>query len=185
MTDHRRFFGCGPSVVCLSLCYEHPNIPLAIILSILMWPCSTRATTRFTSFYPELFPTRARVSGMAIAQNRNHADGADAGVFLHRRSSGFNERALDHRFDGVSRDHHLSHRRMDHETFGVHLNDLDKPGAQPVDKAEYDRLRRASLAVASVADSPDVGRRRPSLSRAATPRARCDGMNGRHGLDGK
>jgi hypothetical protein len=31
----------------------------------------------------------------------------------------------------------------------VHLNDLDEPGAQPVDKAEYDRLRRASLLAAA------------------------------------
>ena len=34
------------------------------------------------------------------------------------------------------------------ETYRVHLNDLGEPGAPAVDKAEYDRLRRQSLATA-------------------------------------
>ena len=34
------------------------------------------------------------------------------------------------------------------ETFRVHLNDLGEPGAPAVEKAEYDRLRRQSLAAA-------------------------------------
>jgi len=46
------------------------NVPAAFALSILMWGVVYQGYNAvFPSFYPELFPTRARVSGMAIAQN--------------------------------------------------------------------------------------------------------------------
>ena len=46
------------------------NVPLAFVLSILMWGVVYQGYNAiFPSFYPELFPTRSRVSGMAIAQN--------------------------------------------------------------------------------------------------------------------
>ena len=46
------------------------NVPLAFVLSILMWGVVYQGYNAvFPSFYPELFPTRARVSGMAVAQN--------------------------------------------------------------------------------------------------------------------
>ena len=46
------------------------NVPAAFVLSILMWGVVYQGYNAvFPSFYPELFPTRARVSGMAIAQN--------------------------------------------------------------------------------------------------------------------
>src|SRR5580704_9066849 len=46
------------------------NVPLAFVISILMWGVVYQGYNAvFPSFYPELFPTRARVSGMAIAQN--------------------------------------------------------------------------------------------------------------------
>ena len=32
------------------------------------------------------------------------------------------------------------------ETYRVHLNDLGEPGAPPVDRSEYDRLRRQRIA---------------------------------------
>ena len=35
------------------------------------------------------------------------------------------------------------------ETYRVHLNDLGDPSAPAVDKAEYDRLRQQSVAVAT------------------------------------
>ena len=45
-------------------------MPAAFALSILMWGIVYQGYNAvFPSFYPELFPTRARVSGMAIAQN--------------------------------------------------------------------------------------------------------------------
>ena len=46
------------------------NVPLAFVFSILMWGIVYQGYNAvYPSFYPELFPTRARVSGMAIAQN--------------------------------------------------------------------------------------------------------------------
>jgi len=46
------------------------NVPLAIVLSLLMWGAVYQGYNAiFPSYYPELFPTRARVSGMAISQN--------------------------------------------------------------------------------------------------------------------
>jgi MFS family permease len=46
------------------------SVPLAILFSLLMWGVVYQGYNAvFPSFYPELFPTRARVSAMAIAQN--------------------------------------------------------------------------------------------------------------------
>ena len=45
------------------------NVPLAIFLSLLMWGVVYQGYNAvFPSFYPELFPTRTRVTAMAIAQ---------------------------------------------------------------------------------------------------------------------
>jgi hypothetical protein len=41
------------------------NVPLAFVLSIMIQGYNAV----YPSFYPELFPTRARVSGMAISKN--------------------------------------------------------------------------------------------------------------------
>jgi MFS family permease len=46
------------------------SVPLAIGLSLLMWGVLYQGYNAvFPSFYPELFPTRTRVSAMAISQN--------------------------------------------------------------------------------------------------------------------
>jgi MFS family permease len=46
------------------------DVTLAIIMSLLMWGVVYQGYNAvFPSFYPELFPTRTRVSAMAIAQN--------------------------------------------------------------------------------------------------------------------
>src|SRR3954467_9162110 len=46
------------------------NVPLAIVMSLLMWGVVYQGYNAvFSAFYPELFPTRTRVSGMAISQN--------------------------------------------------------------------------------------------------------------------
>jgi MFS family permease len=46
------------------------SVPLAIVFSLLMWGAVYQGYNAiFPSFYPETFPTRARVSGMAISQN--------------------------------------------------------------------------------------------------------------------
>jgi MFS family permease len=46
------------------------NIPLAIVMSLLMWGIVYQGYNAiFPSFYPELFPTSSRVSAMAFSQN--------------------------------------------------------------------------------------------------------------------
>src|SRR5512132_4383295 len=46
------------------------NVPLAIVVSLLMWGLVYQGyNATFPSFYPELFPTRTRVTSMAISQN--------------------------------------------------------------------------------------------------------------------
>src|SRR4029453_9001905 len=46
------------------------SVPLAIIMSLLMWGIIYQGYNAiFPAFYPELFPTRPRVSAMAISQN--------------------------------------------------------------------------------------------------------------------
>lgn len=46
------------------------NVPLAIVMSLLMWGLVYQGYNAiFPSFYPEMFPTRTRVSAMAISQN--------------------------------------------------------------------------------------------------------------------
>src|ERR1700678_1769022 len=58
----------------LAFAYLHAisihSVPLAFLFSVLMWGIVYQGYNAvFPSFYPALFPTRARVSGMAIAQN--------------------------------------------------------------------------------------------------------------------
>jgi len=46
------------------------NVPLTVALSRLMWGAVYQGYNAvFPSFYPELFPTRIRVTAMTIAQN--------------------------------------------------------------------------------------------------------------------
>jgi MFS family permease len=124
------------------------SVPLAVVLSILMWGVVYQGYNAvFPSFYPELFPTRARVSGMAIAQNigtmltallpalfATVAPPGSSDVPWIVGSLAFGVTAIAAIAAWTAR-----------ETYRVHLNDLGESDAPPVDKAEYDRLRRASL----------------------------------------
>src|SRR4030095_8005926 len=65
----------------LSFCYLYSisihNVPMAIVMSLLMWGVVYQGYNAvFPSFYPEMFPTRTRVSGMAISQNLGTAASA-------------------------------------------------------------------------------------------------------------
>jgi MFS family permease len=125
------------------------SIPLAFILSILMWGVVYQGYNAiFPSFYPELFPTRARVSGMAIAQNigtmltallpalfATVAPPGSANVPLTVGALAFGVTAIASIACWSAR-----------ETYRIHLNDLGEPGAPSVDKIEYDRLRQQSIA---------------------------------------
>lgn len=127
------------------------NVPLAFVFSILMWGIVYQGYNAvFPSFYPELFPTRARVSGMAIAQNigtmltallpalfATIAPPGSTNVPLTIGACAFGITIISAIAAWSAR-----------ETSRIHLNDLGKPGAPPVEKAEYDRLRQRSLAAA-------------------------------------
>jgi MFS family permease len=128
------------------------NVPLAILLSILMWGIVYQGYNAiFPSFYPELFPTRARVSGMAIAQNIGtmltallpalFATVAPPGSTNVPATIG----ALAFAITAISAIAAWSAR----ETYRIRLDDLGKPHAIPVDEAEYNRVRQQNLAGAT------------------------------------
>src|SRR5580658_11044434 len=128
------------------------NVPLAVVFSILTWGVVYQGYNAvYPSFYPELFPTRARVSGMAIAQNIGTMLTALMPAFFATVAPPGSTNVpwvIGSLAFGVTIISSIA-AWTTRETFRVHLNDLDEPGAQPVDKAEYDRLRRASLLAAA------------------------------------
>jgi MFS family permease len=125
------------------------NVPLAFVLSILMWGVVYQGYNAvYPSFYPELFPTRARVSGMAISQNIGTmltallpavfaaaAPPGSANVPMTVGALAFAVTVIASIACWTAR-----------ETYRIHLNDLGEPGAPPVDRSEYDRLRQQSIA---------------------------------------
>ena len=128
------------------------NVPLAFVMSILMWGIVYQGYNAvFPSFYPELFPTRARVSGMAIAQNiGTMLTALLPALFASVAPPGSTECSDDHRRARLRRHDHLALAAWSaRETYRVHLNDLGEPGASAVEKAEYDRLRQQSVASAA------------------------------------
>jgi MFS family permease len=125
------------------------NVPLAFVISILMWGVVYQGYNAvFPSFYPELFPTRARVSGMAISQNIGTmftallpavfaaaAPPGSANVPMTVGALAFGVTVIAAIACWTAR-----------ETYRIHLNDLGEPRAPPVDRSEYDRLRQQSIA---------------------------------------
>ncbi len=130
------------------------NVPLAITMSLLMWGVVYQGYNAvFPSFYPELFPTRTRVTAMAIAQNVGTAITALLPAFFATiappGSVGIPMKigAWTLGITMIAAIAAWSAR----ETYRVHLNDLGKADAEPVPKPEYDRLREASVADARLA----------------------------------
>ena len=120
------------------------NVPLAIIMSLLMWGVVYQGYNAiFPSFYPELFPTRTRVSAMAIAQN--------LGTFL----SAMMPALFAYVAPPVSDNIPITIGTLTlavtvisaiaaftaRETYRLHLNDLGDPNAIPVPQAEYKSAR--------------------------------------------
>ena len=125
------------------------NVPLAIAMSLLMWGVIYQGYNAvFPSFYPESFPTRTRVSGMAISQNIGTAITALLpALFVAVAPPGSTDiplkiGALTFGISCIVAIAAWSAR----ETYRTHLNDLGKPNAAPVPKEEYDRLREQSVA---------------------------------------
>src|SRR5207302_7092038 len=125
------------------------SVPLAIFMSLLMWGVVYQGYNAiFPSFYPELFPTRTRVSAMAISQNvgttitallpalfATVAPPGSTGIPLTIGALAF----------GVTIIAALAAMSA-RETYRIHLNDLGNLSATPVDKAEYERLRAQAAA---------------------------------------
>jgi len=130
------------------------SVPLAIALSLLMWGVVYQGYNAiFPSFYPELFQTRSRVSAMAIAQNVGTTITALLPAFFAAVAPPGSTNipltigAITFAVTIIAAIAAWSAR----ETYRVHLNDLGHPGAVPVPKPEYDRLRAQTLADARLA----------------------------------
>lgn len=124
------------------------NVSLAIVMSLLMWGIVYQGYNAvFPSFYPELFPTRSRVSAMAISQNVGttitallpalFAAVAPPGSTNIPMTVG----AIAFAVTCIAACAAWSAR----ETYRIHMNDLGNANAIPVPKAEYDRLREQAL----------------------------------------
>jgi MFS family permease len=125
------------------------SVPLAIVFSLLMWGFVYQGYNAvFPSFYPELFPTRTRVTSMAIAQNIGttitallpalFAAAAPPGSTNVPLTIG----AITFGITVVSALAALSAR----ETYRYHIHDLGHRNAEPIGAQEYHALRTQSLA---------------------------------------
>lgn len=130
------------------------SVPLAIASSLLMWGIVYQGyNATFPSFYPELFQTKVRVSAMAISQNVGTAITALLpAVFALAAPPGsanipLTVGAITFGVTAIAAVAALSAR----ETFRVPMNDLGQPGAQPLGKTEYERLRAETMATATLA----------------------------------
>ena len=129
------------------------SVALAIVMSLLMWGVVYQGYNAvFPSFYPELFPTRTRVTAMAISQNIGttitallpalFASVAPPGSTNVPTTIG----AIAFGITVIAAISAWSSR----ETYRVHLNDLGDRNAAPVPKPEYDRMREQTIANAGV-----------------------------------
>jgi MFS family permease len=130
------------------------NVPLAILMSLLMWGVIYQGYNGvFSSFYPELFPTRTRVTAMAIAQNIGTTITALLpALFAAVAPPGSSNIPLKIGAItlGVTIIAALAAWSA-RETYRIHLNDLGNPDAVPVGKPDYDRMRAETFARGSSA----------------------------------
>ncbi|MEJ8848769.1 MFS transporter [Variovorax rhizosphaerae] len=125
------------------------SVTMAIIFSLLMWGVVYQGYNAvFPSFYPEMFPTRTRVSGMAISQNLGTAVSALLpALFVAVAPPGATNipvtiGCITLAICAVAAIAAWTAR----ETYRVHMNDLGNANAVPVPKDEYDRLREQAIA---------------------------------------
>ena len=120
------------------------NVPLAILMSLLMWGAVYQGYNAvFPSFYPELFPTRTRVTAMAVSQNIGTTITALLpALFAAVAPPGSTNipltiGAITFVVTIIAAAAAWSSR----ETYRIHLNDLGEPNAVPVDRELYDQMR--------------------------------------------
>ena len=124
------------------------NVPMAIVMSLLMWGLVYQGYNAiFPSFFPELFPTRTRVSAMAISQNIGTTITALLpALFAAIAPPGspnipLTIGAVTLGITAIAAIAAYSAR----ETYRIHMNDLGQANAQPVEKGRYDELRLQSI----------------------------------------
>jgi MFS family permease len=137
------------------------HVPLAIAMSLLMWGVVYQGYNAvFPSFYPELFPTRTRVSAMAISQNLGTLVTAMLpAVFAFVAPPGANDiplkvGAITFAVTVIAAMACLSAR----ETYRIRMEDLGDPDAVPMPKDEYNRLRKESAALAQAGKQGGLAR---------------------------
>jgi MFS family permease len=130
------------------------SVPMAIVMSLLMWGVVYQGYNAvFPSFYPEMFPTRTRVSGMATSQNIGTAVTALLpALFVAVAPPGASNipltlGAITLAITIAAAIAAWSARG----TYRVHLNDPGNNNAVPVPKPEHDRLRAAAVAEGALA----------------------------------
>src|SRR5216684_1623349 len=129
------------------------DVPLAIVVSILMWGIVYQGYNAvFPSFYPELFQTRSRVSAMAISQNTGTtmtallpalfatvAPPGSTNIPLTVGAIAFGITVIAALAAVTAR-----------ETYRININDLGKPDAVPMAKADYEKMRAQAVRGAAV-----------------------------------
>jgi MFS family permease len=124
------------------------SVPLAIAMSILMWGIVYQGYNAvFPSFFPELFPTRTRVSAMAISQNLGTLVTAMLpAVFAAVAPPGTDSIPLIVGSIAMSATALAALAAFSaRETYRIHMHDLGNPKAVAVRKQEYDRSRQESV----------------------------------------
>ena len=125
------------------------SIPLTIIIALLMWGVIYQGYNAiFPSLYPELFPTRARVTAMAIAQNTGTTITALLPAFfatIAPPGSANIPLVIGGFAFGVTIIAAIAAWSA-RETYRVHMNDLGERDAVPVPKSEYDAARDDAIA---------------------------------------
>ncbi|CAN5894299.1 MFS transporter [soil metagenome] len=129
------------------------HVPLAIAMSLLMWGVVYQGYNAvFPSFYPEMFPTRTRVSGMAISQNLGTlATAMLPALFVAVAPPGavnipMTIGAITLGVTIVAAIAAWTAR----ETYRVQMKDLGNPDAVPVPQAEYELQREQTMSASKL-----------------------------------
>jgi MFS family permease len=127
------------------------QVGLAVVMSLLMWGVVYQGYNAvFPSFYPELFPTRTRVSSMAISQNLGTMFTAMLpALFATVAPPGADNipviiGSITLAITAVSATAIWSAR----ETFRLRMEDLGNKNAEPVPEADYEKARLEAISEA-------------------------------------
>lgn len=124
------------------------NVTLAFVFSILMWGIVYQGyNATFPSFYPELFPTKTRVTSMAIGQNIGTMLTAFFPVLLSQYIAPPGSADIPIKvglFTLMVTMISAAAAYSARETYRIPLSELGNANAQPLPAAEYLRLREGT-----------------------------------------